>query len=291
MGERIDPSPRLFGEHSNYVFGHNLDERQRLEFQFSLLREDFNLWFDEMLRLGGLATDPDHADWSVLDVGCGEGQFSREIARRYPHARVVGADVDVPAIAAASANGVPGTNVRFLVHDAREQIPEDVVPDGGFDAVIMWMVLLYLPDRRAALANLVAVLAPDGVLMLGNVPDQALRLDHPSAVAIMTAGQQALRRLGTLGLERELDDLLRQEGLADVTTVVLRHPVGGATSHGQRWYAYALASLKTGKLLLVDLCKLMDGVEYDRHVEQLANASVLELSGDCRFLVTLARRG
>jgi 2-polyprenyl-3-methyl-5-hydroxy-6-metoxy-1,4-benzoquinol methylase len=290
MGERTEPAPRLFGEHSNYVFGHVLDERQRLEFQFSLLREDFNLWFDEMLRLGGLSTDPDHADWSVLDMGCGEGQFSREIARRYPHARVVGADADVPAIAAASANGGPGANVRFLVHDAREQIPEDVVPEGGFDAVIMWLVLLYLPDRRAALANLVAVLAPHGVMMLGNIPDQTLRLDHPSAVAILTAGQQAMRRLGTLGLEHELDDLLRQEGLADVTTVVLCHPVGGATRHGQRWYAYALANLRTGKLLLVDLCKMMDGAEYDRHVEQLANASVLELSGDCRFLVTLARR-
>src|SRR5436309_1884706 len=73
-------------------FERDVDDRRRLEHQFALLREDFNLWFDGMLRLGGLSTDPDRATWSVLDIGCGEGRFTREIARRYPNARAVGFD-------------------------------------------------------------------------------------------------------------------------------------------------------------------------------------------------------
>jgi hypothetical protein len=42
-------------------FERDADDRRRLEHQFGLLREDFNLWFDGMLQLGGLSTDPDRA--------------------------------------------------------------------------------------------------------------------------------------------------------------------------------------------------------------------------------------
>ena len=290
MGQLSEPTPQLFDEFSNYIFGCNIDERQRLQYQFGLLREDINLWFDAALRLGGLSTDPDRADWSVLDVGCGEGHLALEIARRYPRARVVGIDADAAAIAAAAASGAPEANVRFLVHDARQPIPDGVAPDGGFDAAVAWMVLLYLPDRRGALTNLAAALAPGGVLLLGNIPDQQMDLDHPSAVAVATVGQQALQRIGMIGLEHDLGPLLRQSGFADVTTVVPRYLVGGATSSGQRWYALAVANIRAGKRLVVDACGLMNGVEYDRHLDQLMHAPALDQSGEARFLVTLARR-
>jgi len=280
----------LLDEHSNYIFGRNLDERQRLRYQFSLLREDINLWFDAALRLGGLSTDPDQADWSVLDVGCGEGHLALEVARRYPRARVVGIDADATAIAAASASVTTGANVRFLVHDTRHPIPDDVVPDGGFDAAVAWMVLLYLPDRHGALTNLAAALARGGVLLLGNIPDQPMDVDHPSAVAIATAGQQALQRVGMIGLEHDLGPLLRQAGFADVTTVVPRYLVGGATISGQRWYALAVANIRAGKRLVVDACRLMDSTDYDRHLDQLIHAPALDQSGEARFLFTLARR-
>jgi len=103
---------------STEVFERDVGDRRRLELQFGLLREDFNFWFDQTLRLGGLSTDPGRADWSVLDVGCGEGLFTREIARRYPKARAVGIDVAADAVAAASARSAADPNVRFLVHDA-----------------------------------------------------------------------------------------------------------------------------------------------------------------------------
>src|SRR2546423_4336035 len=113
---------------STEVFERDVSERRRLELQFALLREDFDLWFDQTLRLGGLSTDPGRADWSVLDVGCGEGLFTREIVRRYPHARAVGIDVDADAIAiaTASARGAAEANLRFLVHDVRQPPPASI---------------------------------------------------------------------------------------------------------------------------------------------------------------------
>src|SRR5215472_14440267 len=88
----------LFGAHSNYLFDRNADERQRLENQFGLFREDFDRWFDEALGIGDLEMDSGAAAWSMLDLGCGEGQFTRHAAGRFPKATVVGMDVDRAAV-------------------------------------------------------------------------------------------------------------------------------------------------------------------------------------------------
>jgi SAM-dependent methyltransferase len=268
-------------------FERDVDDRRRLEHQFALLREDFNLWFDGMLRLGGLSTDPDRATWSVLDMGCGEGLFTREIARRYPHARVVGFDLDAAAVAVATARSASVPNVRFLVHDVRQPLTDA----GGFDAAVLWLVLPYFADRRTVLANLAAALRPGGVALLGNVPDQTMRLDHPAATGLLAAGQQLVARLGLGGLEDTLEPLLRQAGFDDITTEPLRYPLGGATRSGQRWHAYLLTNMSTAKHPIVTVFGLMDEADYDERFERLAAEHVLRLYGEIRFLVTLARRG
>ncbi len=194
------------------------------------------------------------------------------------------------AVAAASARSAADPNVRFLVHDARQPVAAGARPGAGFDAVVMWLVLPYLADRRTALANLASALRPGGVVLLGNVPDQAVRLDHPAAAGLLAAGQQLVTRLGLAGLEGSLEPLLREVGFDDITTEMLRYPMGGATRHGQRWHAYLLTNMSTAKHPIVNVFGLMDEGDYDRRFEQLAAESVLRLSGEIRFLVTAARR-
>ena len=56
-----------------------------------------------------------------IDVGCGGGHVSRELARRVgPHGRVVGIDLDPDVISLASADAQREglTNLRFEVGDA-----------------------------------------------------------------------------------------------------------------------------------------------------------------------------
>ena len=279
-------SDGLFG----IAFERGVDERRRLEFQFELLREDFDLWFDAALRRAGLEVDAARADWTVLDAGCGEGLFTREIAHRYPNARVFGFDVDAAAVAVAGQRCAEQPNVRLFAHDVRELIPGSVPAAGEFDLAVMWLVLPYLPDRSAALANVAATLRPGGMLLLGNVPDETLRVDHPAAADLMAAARQLARRLGFAGLQDSLAPMLAEVGLEAITTQELRYPIGGATSTGHRWYRYMLTSMSTAKPVIVHTFALMDEVEYDRRFDQVVAESVLDLSGEVRFLVTLARR-
>ncbi len=84
--------------------------------------------------------------------------------------------------------------------------------------------------------------------------------------------------------------LLQEAGFEAITTEELRYPMGGATSYGQRWYAYMLTSMSAAKPVIVNVFGLMDETEYDRRFDQLAAEPVLGLSGEVRFLVTVARR-
>jgi hypothetical protein len=98
-----------------------------------------------------------------------------------------------------------------------------------------------------------------------------------------------MRRFGFFGLEPRLGPLLGEAGFDDVRTVRLRYLVGGATSHGQRWLTHAMMAFDVGREAVVDICKLMTAADYDRNLQRLAAESRYDLSGETRFLVTLAR--
>jgi len=116
----------------------------------------------------------------VLDVGCGVGRWSRELARR--GAQVTGIDVSptmiAQAIVRAAVEGV-SSRCRFLVQDV-------VALDAGekFDMVLSVTVLQHILEAdavRAAMRRMVAHLADDGTLVLLEVaPVRAVRnLDSP----------------------------------------------------------------------------------------------------------------
>jgi SAM-dependent methyltransferase len=90
----------------------------------------------------------------VLDVGCGEGYFSR-LLKANGAARVVGCDVSPDLIEQAEARDPDGD---YRVCDITSG-----PPDGGpFDAVTASMVLMDLPDLDASYRSICAGLAPGG---------------------------------------------------------------------------------------------------------------------------------
>ena len=95
----------------------------------------------------------------VLDVGCGDGKITAEIATRVPRGSVVGVDPSHDMIAFATAHfGSAGAgNLRFEVADARSLPFRD-----AFDVVVSFNALHWVPEQRTALASIRATLEHGG---------------------------------------------------------------------------------------------------------------------------------
>jgi SAM-dependent methyltransferase len=102
------------------------------------------------------------AGQSLLDVGCGPGTITADLALLVAPGEVVGLDAaaDVVAQAHDHARGLGLPNVRFEVGDLYD-LP---YPDGAFDVIHLHQVLQHVADPTAALVALRRVLAADGVL-------------------------------------------------------------------------------------------------------------------------------
>ncbi|OBT45542.1 hypothetical protein VE00_05059 [Pseudogymnoascus sp. WSF 3629] len=98
---------------------------------------------------------------TILDVGCGPGSISIDLARLVPGSHVTGIDVDDPlkeARASAAAIGV--TNVEFKVGD----IHALDFPDASFDVVHAHQVLQHISDPVLALREMRRVAKPGGIV-------------------------------------------------------------------------------------------------------------------------------
>ena len=97
----------------------------------------------------------------VLDIGCGCGETSFEIAGRVAPGEVVGADISVTLldIAQADAKAKAIANLRFIQADAQAHAFEP-----GFDVLFSRFGVMFFEDPAAAFANLRRALKPGGRL-------------------------------------------------------------------------------------------------------------------------------
>jgi ubiquinone/menaquinone biosynthesis C-methylase UbiE len=143
----------------------------------------------------------------VLDAGCGPGRLTIPLAKAVgPGGEVVALDGQRGMLEKLErrlkAEGI--TNVRAL----RAGLGEGLVREGGFDRVVLAMVLGEVRDRGAALRELYAALKPGGVLSVTEIfgdPDYR----QPATVRreVEAAGFRLARRFGgfpayTLNFER-----------------------------------------------------------------------------------------
>jgi trans-aconitate 2-methyltransferase len=104
---------------------------------------------------------------SILDVGCGDGKITAEIAGRVPQGSVVGVDPSVEMIRFAQSHwGTnPGSSVRFEVADARRLPFQE-----EFDLVVSFNALHWIPEQEEALRSIRSAMKPGGMAQLRFVP-------------------------------------------------------------------------------------------------------------------------
>jgi SAM-dependent methyltransferase len=99
---------------------------------------------------------------TILDAGCGTGDFALYLAERYPHAAVVAADADSDAI-----QTLQRTRATSGLHNLEPIVRRhEDTPPGDYDLVVCIDALQYVPDKAAVLGRFAAALAPGGALVL-----------------------------------------------------------------------------------------------------------------------------
>jgi SAM-dependent methyltransferase len=102
----------------------------------------------------------------LLDVGCGPGTITVDLARRVAPGRVVGIDVaEAPLAEARELAASEQVEVTFAVGDAYRLEADD----DSFDVVHAHQVLHHLSDPVAALREMARVCRPGGVIALREV--------------------------------------------------------------------------------------------------------------------------
>lgn len=96
---------------------------------------------------------------AILDIGCGPGYLTQELARHAgPSGRVIGIDTSQPMLDVAAARCEELRNTSFRLADATS-LP---FADASLDAVAVVQVYLFVPDLVQALAEVARVLKPGG---------------------------------------------------------------------------------------------------------------------------------
>lgn len=159
---------------------------------------------------------------SALDVGCGGGNVSLQIARRVgPSGRVVGIDFDLEVLECArfDAKAAGLDNVEFKTGDAR-------APEGGpYDLVWARFVLCHLAGPEAVLAGLVGALRPGGLLVIEDTDFTGMFTipHHPVVSRGVEVYRETLRRGGgDADIGQRLPHLLRDAGLEGVATTAVQ---------------------------------------------------------------------
>jgi len=163
---------------------------------------------------------------TVLDVGCGTGQATRDAARQAPQGSVLGVDLSAEQLAVARTRTTREqlANVTFVRADAQAHLFEP----NSVDLVLSRHGVMFFDDPAAAFANLARALRPGGRLVLLTW-QPAARNEWMSAFRAALTGRPADEPPAaapgpeSLSDPAQVRDLLTAAGFIDVFLTGLHH--------------------------------------------------------------------
>lgn len=168
-------------------------------------------------ELQGIVNElPLRTDMRVLDVPCGDGFYTRLLARRLrPAGFVTGADIN-GAYFSGDREKAPGATIEFVAA-ALDRLP---FPDDTFDVVWCAQSLYSLPDPVIAIRHMARVLRPGGLVAVleNDTLHQVLlpwpvSLELPLRAAELRSFQELSRHSSKYYVGRRLPAILAAAGL------------------------------------------------------------------------------
>jgi ubiquinone/menaquinone biosynthesis C-methylase UbiE len=204
----------------------------------------------------------------VLDIGCGTGVVTREVARRVGSAgRVVGLDPSGLMLSVAreiaEREGV-ANQIDYRVGDIRDLRLEDAI----FDVLLAVTVLSHTTGAELAIPGLLRALRPGGRIGIFDLDTTSWIISHPDRELTLRIAA-LMATIATDGwLARRLPNLLESAGFEDVRvrafTPLERDPDGFYAKNAERW---AEAATRFGAISEQECQRWLAGL----HAEQAAN--------------------
>jgi SAM-dependent methyltransferase len=150
---------------------------------------------------------------TILDVGCGTGAITEELAQRTA-GRVTGLDLD-PAMIDFASSGV--SDIQWVLGDAHH-LPLET---GSFDLVVCNFLLLWTTDPELAVSEMARVASKGGDVLATTEPDYGGRIDYPEDIALGPLMEESLRLEGAHPrIGRRLKGLFSSAGLQAESGVI-----------------------------------------------------------------------
>ena len=285
-------SPRNLG--STYIL-ESASDRDRLYLLFDLWREDFHAMFRRALELGGLDSNPETANFRLIDVACGEGLVSADILDRYPKARSVGIERDPEGSEAGRLAYAHLENLQIFTQDVHTPFPPEFAPGvggtagEGFDFALLRLALGHFSDGAKVLRNVYSVLKPGGTILLFDPPADWAFFPHPSLHRINQVLCEAWKFFGTADAGARHVPMLRDAGFEVLETVNRDYGMGGESEEGQKNLRLCIETMRGLRKALVERTKVISGEEFDHHIAELRKCPP-ELTGFWRYCETVARK-
>lgn len=217
----------------------------------------------------------------VLDVGCGTGAISKDIAELVSPGTVTGIDNTEKFI--ASGRETYGTYVNLALHHA------DLFtfkPDHQFDLVTAARVLQWLNNPAEALVAMKGLLTPGGILSVLDYNHEAIEWDPAPPDSMQAFYDAFLRWRAEAGMNNriaaDLPDLFHAAGLQYVETFQAdEHTHRGLPDFKQRssiWLKVAASSQMVDEGYTTDELRLQAIREYEQWVEHDGRSMTLKLA-------------
>ena len=152
------------------------------------------------------------AGMRALDVGCGPGGLTHELAARLGEDHVAAIDPS-PQFAAANRERHPGADVR---DGAAEDLP---FADDTFDVALSSLVIAFMRDADAGAREMARVTRPGGVVAecMWDIPGGGMTMLSTFWRAVRTVDPDSQGEQARVGVrEGEIADVLARAGLEDV---------------------------------------------------------------------------